>query len=361
MRQGWGFAALRAMLGAVPLAASLLVGALPAGLLSAAGAAAQTAAAGPTLAAVRARGVLVCGTSTGAPGFSVLDNRGENRGLDADLCKALAAAVLGDPTKIRWVPLTSQARFPALQSNQIDVLIRTATWTQSRDTALGLNFTAVSFYDGQGFLVRRSAGIARAAELQGASICTVSGSTSELNLADWARVNGIRYTPVVFEQNEEAANAYAAGRCDAYSTDASQLAAIGASLPDAANHMVLPDIISKEPHAPVVRHGDDQWFDIVRWMMFALYAAEEQGVTRANVDSMLESPNPEIRRLLGTSGDHGPMMGLDRRWAYAMIKAVGNYGEIFDRNLGEGSIFRLPRGLNALWNRGGLMYPMPIR
>jgi general L-amino acid transport system substrate-binding protein len=330
------------------------------GLPLAAPAGAQQSA-GPTLAAVRARDVLVCGTSTGAAGFSLPDSRGNYQGIDNDLCRAVAAAVLGDANKIRWVPLTTQARLPALQSGQVDILIRTVTWTQGRDTANGLNFTAINFYDGQGFLVRRSLGVNRAADLQGASICVTAGSTNELNLSDWARVNNIRYQPVVFEQNEETHRAYLAGRCDSYSTDASQLAGLRASFTNPDEHVVLPDIISKEPHSPVVRHGDDQWFDIVRWNFFALLTAEELGITRANLDSHLNSQNPEIRRLLGDSGDHGPLMGLDRRWAYNAIKAMGNYGEIFERNLGMGSPIKLRRGLNDLWSRGGLMYAPPIR
>lgn len=322
---------------------------------------AQAQAPGPTLAAAKARDLLVCGTSTGAAGFSLPDSRGEYRGLDTDLCRAVAAAVLGDPAKIRWVPLTTQARLPALQSGQVDVLIRTVTWTQGRDTANGLNFTAVSFFDGQGFMLRKSLNIGRAVELQGASICVVAGSTNEMNLSDWARVNRVRYSPVVFEQNDEARRSYFNGRCDAYSTDASQLAGLRASFPNPEEHVILPDIISKEPHAPVVRHGDDQWFDIVRWTFFALVTAEELGVTQANLDESLRSENPEIRRLLGLSGDHGPLMGLDRRWAYNAIRAVGNYGEVFERNLGQASPVKLPRGLNDLHTRGGLMYAPPIR
>jgi general L-amino acid transport system substrate-binding protein len=250
---------------------------------------------------------------------------------------------------------------PALQSGQVDVLIRTTTWTHVRDTANGLNFTAVNFYDGQGFLLRKGLGIGKATDLQGASICVTAGSTNELNLADWARLNRVDYRPVVFEQNDEARRSYLAGRCDAYSTDASQLAGLRASFPDPEEHVILPDIISKEPHAPVVRHGDDQWFDIVRWTFFALLIAEENGITQANVDRHLEDANPEVRRLLGLSGDHGPLMGLDRRWAYWAIKAVGNYGEIFERNLGKNSPLKLERGLNDLWTRGGLMYAIPVR
>jgi general L-amino acid transport system substrate-binding protein len=350
----------RLLRASLPTALALLALAAP-GPAAAPAMAQQAQAAGPTLATVRARDLLVCGTSTGTPGFSMPDSRGEYRGIDSDLCRALAAAVLGDPAKIRWVPLTSTARLPALQSGQVDVLYRTTTWTHGRDTANGLNFTAVSFFDGQGFVVRRSLNVARATDLAGAAICVVSGSTNELNLADWARVNNIRYSPVVFEQNDEARIAYLAGRCDSYSTDASQLAGILSGFPDRQAHMILPDIISKEPHAPVVRHGDDQWFDIVRWTLFALLIAEEKGITQANVESMLTSQDPEVRRLLGLSGDHGPLMGLDRRWAYNAIRAVGNYGEIFERNLGPNTPVGLQRGLNRLWTQGGLMYAPPMR
>ncbi len=331
------------------------------GLLFAAPAWAQPVQPGPTLQAVRARDALVCGAHPGAPGFGILDSQSVYRGLDADTCRAIAAAVLGDPNKVRWVVLSSQARLPALQSGQVDVLSRTTTWSHTRDTANGLNFTAVNFYDGQGFMVRRSANVSRASELAGATICVTSGTTNELNLADWSRANNIEIRPLVFDQNEETRLAYQAGRCDAFTTDASQLAGIRTALRDPSEHVILPDIISKEPLAPAVRHGDDQWFDIVRWTIFALIEAEELGVTQANVDQMLNSQNPNIRRLLGVSGDHGPLMGLDRRWAYNAIKAVGNYGEMFERNLGSGSPIGLPRGVNNLWTRGGIMYAPPIR
>ncbi|HEV7266832.1 MAG TPA: amino acid ABC transporter substrate-binding protein [Falsiroseomonas sp.] len=323
---------------------------------------AQTMApAGPTLAATRSKGVVDCGAHPGAAGFGVADSRGEYQGLDADICRAIAAAIFGDASKVRFTVVTSAARLPALQAGQIDVLPRTTTWTQSRDTANGLNFTAVTFYDGQGFMVRRALGVTRASQLEGASICVTSGTTNELNLADWSRSNRINIRPVVFEQNDETRIAYASGRCDAFSTDASQLAGTRTTFPRPDDHIVLPDIISKEPLAPAVRHGDDQWFDIVRWTIYALIEAEELGITRANVDQMLESPRPEIRRLLGVTGDHGPFMGIDRRWAYNAIKAMGNYGEIFERHLGSGSPIGLPRGLNDLWTRGGLMYAMPVR
>jgi len=334
---------------------------IAAALLISGGALAQTASPGPTLAAARDRGAVICGAHPGAPGFSVLDSQGVTRGLDADTCRAIAAAALGDPAKARFIVLSSQARLPALQSGQVDVLPRTTTWTQTRDTANGLNFTAVTFYDGQGFMVRRSANVRRARDLAGATICVTSGTTNELNLADWSRTNNIQVQPLVFEQNEETRNAYNSGRCDAFTTDASQLAGIRTALRNPDEHVILPDIISKEPLSPAVRHGDDQWFDIVRWTVFALIEAEELGITQANVDQMLQSPNPAIRRLLGVAGDHGPMMGIDRRWAYNAIKAVGNYGEVFERNLGSGSPIGLSRGVNDLWTRGGLMYAMPIR
>ncbi|MBR0664213.1 amino acid ABC transporter substrate-binding protein [Roseomonas hellenica] len=322
---------------------------------------AQAVQPGPTLAAVRQRDVLVCGAHPGAPGFGIMDSQGVYRGLDADTCRAVAAAALGDVNKVRFIVLTSQARLPALQSGQIDLLARSTTWTHVRDTANGLNFTAVNFFDGQGFLVRRSANVERAAQLDGATVCVTSGSTSELNLADWARSHNVRIQPLIFEQNDETRNAYVAGRCDAFSTDASQLAGMRAALPNRDDHVVLNDRISKEPLAPAVRHGDDQWFDIVRWTVFALIEAEELGVTQANAEQMLQSANPAIRRLLGNAGDHGPMMGLDRRWAYNAIRAMGNYGEIYDRHFGPNTPIALPRGINELWTRGGLMYAMPIR
>jgi general L-amino acid transport system substrate-binding protein len=325
-------------------------------------AAAQTMApAGPTLASTRSKGHVDCGAHPGAPGFGVTDSRGVYQGLDADICRAVAAAIFGDGNRVRFTVVTSAARLPALQSGQIDLLPRTTTWTQARDTANGLNFTAVTFFDGQGFLVRRAANVSRANQLDGATICVTSGTTNELNLADWARSNRISFRPVVFEQNDETRIAYESGRCDAFSTDASQLAGIRSALPRPEEHVILPDIISKEPLSPAVRHGDDQWFDIVRWTIFALIEAEEYGVTQANVDEMLRNERPEIRRLLGVSGDHGPFMGLDRRWAYNAIKAVGNYGEIFERHMGRNTAIGLPRGLNDLWTRGGLMYAPPIR
>ncbi|WP_376099549.1 amino acid ABC transporter substrate-binding protein [Roseomonas sp. CCTCC AB2023176] len=316
-------------------------------------------AAGPTLASVRSKGALECSAALGTPGFGAPDSQGVWQGLDPDFCRAIAAAVLGEP-RVRFVPMSGAQRMPALQSGQVDVLIQTLTWSQSRD-ASGIDFPAINFYDGQSFLLRRSMNVQRSTELGGATICTTSGSTSELNLADWARANNIRYQPVVFERTDELRSAYISGRCDAYSTDASQLAAVRSALPDPANHVVLAERISKEPLGLAVRHGDNQWADIVRWVSYALVEAEELGVTRANVDAMLQNPSPPIRRLLGVSGDHGPSMGLDRRWAYFAIKAVGNYGEIYERHVGADTPIGLERGPNALWNRGGLMYAPPIR
>jgi general L-amino acid transport system substrate-binding protein len=344
--------ALRSILTAVCVASGTL--------LAPALAAAQNVQPGPTLAAVRAKNMLDCSANQGSPGFGVPDSRGEQRGLDPDVCRAVAAAVLGDANRVRWHVLTSQARIPALQSGQVDMVARTFTWTHSREVNAGLQFGPVTFYDGQGFIVRRATGVTRAAQLEGATICVTAGSTNELNMADWARSNNMRIQPLVFESNEDTRKAYTAGRCDAYTLDASQLAAFRTSLV-AADHIILPDIISKEPLTLAVRKGDPQWFDIVRWTFFALLLAEELGITQANVDEMLNSPNPEIRRLLGVSGDHGPAMGLDRRWAYNAIKAVGNYGEMFERHLGPRSAIGLDRGINNLWNRGGLMYAPPIR
>ena len=320
-----------------------------------------TAQPGPTLAAVRARGALACGISTGDPAWSQPDSRGEWQGMDADTCRAIAAAVLGDPRRVAWNPLTGQNRFPTLVSGQIDVLSRTTTVTFLRDAVNGLNFAAPNFYDGQGFLVRSDAGITSIRQLDGASICFVSASTHELNLQDWSRNQGIRFTPVIFADKDEARRAYESGRCDSYTGDSSQLAAVRAAFPNPAAHILLPERISKEPYAAAVRHGDDQWFDIVKWVVYGLIEAEELGITQANAQQMLESPSPAVRRLLGVTGDLGPAIGLDRRWMLNAIRAVGNYGEIYDRHLGANSAVQLPRGINALWNQGGLMFSPPMR
>ncbi|WP_424812404.1 amino acid ABC transporter substrate-binding protein [Roseococcus sp. YIM B11640] len=334
---------------------------LLAGLLLLPGAAMAQVQAGPTLTAVRAKGTVDCAVSPGTPGFGAPDSQGVYRGLDPDTCRAVAAAVFGDASRTRFVPVAGGQRPTSVQTGAVDIVTSTFTWSHSRDTANALNFAAINFYDGQSFLVRRSANITSSRDLAGAAICTTAGSTSELNVADWARANNLQYRPVVFERADEARNAYASGRCDAYSTDASQLAAIRSALANPADHIVLEERISKEPLGLAVRHGDDQWLDIVRWSFYALVEAEELGITQANVDEMLNSQLPAVRRLLGTSGEHGPMMGLDRRWAYNIIKALGNYGEIYERNLGPNTPIGLQRGVNNLWNRGGLMYVPPIR
>ncbi len=315
------------------------------------------ASAGPTLSQVRARGILECSASLGTTGFGIYDRQGVFQGLDADSCRAVAAAVLGEP-KVRFNALSTPQRLTALQTGQVDVVLQTLTWSQSREAANGLEFAAINFYDGQSFLVRKSTNAKTGKDLAGAAICTTQGSTSELNLADWSRSTGTAIRPVIFERNIDGLAAYEAGRCDSYSTDASQLAANRTALQKPDDHMVLPDRISKEPLGAAVRKGDDQWLDIVKWTMFALVAAEELGVTQANLEEMLKSPNPAIQRLLGVAGDHGKLMGIDNRWAYYAIKAVGNYGEMYDRHFGP---IGLPRGPNNLWTNGGLMYAPPIR
>ncbi|WP_386696092.1 amino acid ABC transporter substrate-binding protein [Lonepinella sp. MS14435] len=315
-----------------------------------------------TLDTVKQRGHVICGTTTGFAGFSAPDDKGEWKGLDVDLCKSVAAAVFGDATKFKTVPLNSQQRFTALQSGEIDVLTRNTTVTQQRDTALGLQSPGVNFYDGQGFLVKKSLGVKSAKELDGATICLQTGTSNENTLADWARANNIKYTPVVFDQFNEVVNAFASGRCDVYSTDASGLASIRISrLSNPDDYVVLPDLISKEPLAPFVRQGDSQWFNIVKWTLQAQFNAEELGLTSANVDEKLKSENPNIQRLLGVSEGTGKNLGLDDKWAYNIIKQVGNYGESFDRNVGKDSPLNIPRGLNNLWTHGGLHYGLPIR
>ncbi|NGM22786.1 amino acid ABC transporter substrate-binding protein [Roseomonas stagni] len=320
------------------------------------------AAAGPSFDAVKARGSVVCGVNQGVAGFSAPDSRGEYRGLDADFCRALAAAIFGDPTKVRFVATSSQNRFTMLQSGEIDVLARNATQTLVRDTSLGLNMAGVNFYDGQGFLVRRSSGVTAARQLDGATVCIQPGTTSELNIADYFRANNIRFTPVLIERPDEFVAAYAAGRCDAMTQDASQLASYRATaLQNPQDHVLLPERISKEPLGPMVRHGDDQWFDVVKWVLAGLIEAEEQDITQANVEARLRDPNPGVQRMLGVTAGFGRALGLEERWLFNAIKAVGNYGESFERHLGSGSPIGLPRGLNDLWTRGGLMYALPLR
>lgn len=315
-----------------------------------------------TLDIVKQRGYLQCGVTTGFAGFSAPDDKGHWRGLDIDLCRAVAAAVLGDAEKYKAVPLNAQQRFTALQSGEIDVLARNTSVTQQRDTALGVIHAGINFYDGQGFLMLKSLGVKSAKALDGATICLQTGTSNENTLADWARANNIRYKPVVIEQYNEAVSAFAAGRCDVFSTDASGLAAIRASrLGNPDDYIVLPELISKEPLGPFVRQGDDAWLNIVKWSLMAMLLAEELGVDSGNVDTHAQQSAPAIQRLLGGSGNAGKNLGLDARWAYQIIKQVGNYAESFERNVGQGSPLKIERGLNALWNQGGLMYPLPIR
>jgi general L-amino acid transport system substrate-binding protein len=314
-----------------------------------------------TLAAVKQKGQLSCGVHTGLTGFGAADEKGVWRGLDVDYCRAVALAVLGDGNKVKFVPTTPKERFTALNSGEVDVLIRSTTWTLQRDSAQGLSFTGVNYYDGQGFMVKKSLGVKAAKELAGATICVQTGTTTELNLADFFRTNKLEYKPVVFEKVDEAVKAYQAGRCDSYTTDASGLYSVRLLMQNPDEHAVLPDIISKEPLGPSVRQGDSQWFTIVRWVHFALLVAEETGVTKANVDQMLTSTNPDIKRLLGKEGDFGKGLGLDNGWAYRIVKELGNYGEVFERNVGSGSRLKIDRGLNKQWTQGGLQYAPPIR
>ncbi len=323
---------------------------------------AGAAQAGATFDAVKARGHVVCGVHTGLAGFSAPDAKGEWSGIDVDVCRAAAAAVFGDATKVKYVPLSAQQRLTALQSGEVDVLSRNTTWTASRDTANGLNFTGVNYYDGQGFMVPTKLGVKGAKELNGATICVQTGTTTELNLADYFRTHKMEFRPVTIEKYEEVTAAYLAGRCDAITSDASQLAAIRANdTPNPADHVILPELISKEPLGPSVRHGDDQWFDLVKWSLYAMIDAEEKGITAKTVDEALTSADPNIARLLGKTGDIGKGLGVDNKWAYNIIKQVGNYGESFERNVGKDSKLKLDRGLNAQWTKGGLQYSPPIR
>jgi general L-amino acid transport system substrate-binding protein len=319
------------------------------------------AASAQTLEKVKQKGFLQCGSNTGLAGFGVPDEKGVWTGLDVDVCRAISAAIFNDPTKVKFVPLSSKDRFTALQSGEVDVLVRNSTWTLSRDTSLGLNFTGINYYDGQGFMVRKKLNVASALELNGASVCTQQGTTTELNLADFFRANKMKYEVVAFATSDETIKAYDAGRCDAFTTDASGLYAERLKLANPNDHVVLPEIISKEPLGPVVRHGDDQWFDIVKWVLYAMVNAEELGVNKANVDQMTKSDNPEVKRLLGTEGKFGEQLGLPNDWVVRIVKNVGNYGESFERNVGEGSPLKIKRGQNALWNKGGLQYAPPIR
>jgi general L-amino acid transport system substrate-binding protein len=312
-----------------------------------------------TLDAVKSKGYVQCGVNTGLAGFSQPDSRGEWKGLDVDSCRAVAAAVFGDAAKVRYTPLTAQQRFTALQSGEIDVLSRNTTWTVSRDTSLGLNFVGVTYYDGQGFMVPKKLNVKSAKQLNGATICVQPGTTTELNLADYFRANKMSFKPVVIEKLEEITNAYFAGRCDVYTTDVSGLVSTrGSRAPNPAEHIILPEVISKEPLGPVVRHGDDRWFDVVKWSVFAMLEAEELGLSSKTIDQQLASTNPSVQRFVGATGDIGKMLGLEARWAYNIVKQVGNYGESFDANLKP---LGFERGINALWLNGGLMYAPPLR
>ncbi len=337
--------------------ATALIGTAFVALASSAGAA--------TLEDVKAKGFVQCGVNVGLAGFSAPDDKGEWTGLDVDFCRAVAAAVFGDGTKVKFTPLSAKERFTALQSGEVDLLARNTTWTINRDTALGLNFVGINYYDGQGFMInsKKISGVNSALQLSGASICVQSGTTTELNLADYFKANKMEYSPVVFEKNEEVNAAYDSGRCDVLTTDQSGLYATRLSLAAPDDHVVLPEIISKEPLGPAVRQGDDQWFDIVKWSYYAMLNAEEFGITQANLEEMTASTNPDILRFLGKEADTkiGTDLGLGNDWAYNIVKAVGNYGESFDRNVGAGSPLKIARGINALWSKGGLQYAPPVR
>lgn len=338
-----------------------LAGWIAFGMVAVTTASAQPADAGATLAAIKDKGYVQCGVSQGLPGFSNPDATGEWTGLDVDLCRGIAAAIFGDASAVRFTPLSAKERFTALQSREIDVLSRNTTWTLDRDTSLGVNFAGVNYYDGQGLMVRKSVGVTDALELDGVTLCTNTGTTTELNVADFFRSNNLEYKVLAFEKADEVVAAYNANRCDVYTTDVSGLAAQRLKLTDPDEHVILDRTISKEPLGPAVRQGDDQWLDIVRWSLNVMVAAEELGVTSANVEEMKTSDNPEIKRLLGTEGAFGEALGLSNDWAFNIIKAVGNYGESFERNLGMETPLRLPRGQNALYTDGGLQYAIPVR
>ncbi|OGA67311.1 MAG: amino acid ABC transporter substrate-binding protein [Betaproteobacteria bacterium RIFCSPLOWO2_12_FULL_68_20] len=323
-------------------------------VLSAAPALAQS-----TLEAVRSKGFVQCGVNTGLAGFSQPDSKGVWRGIDVDVCRAVAAAVFGDSAKVRYTPLTAQQRFTALQSGEVDILSRNTTWTITRDTGLGLNFVGVNYYDGQGFMVPRKLNVKSAKQLGGATICVQPGTTTELNLADYFRANNMKFKPVVIEKLEEVLNAYFAGRCDVFTTDVSGLVSVrGSRAPKPDDHVILPEVISKEPLGPAVRHGDDRWFDVVKWSLFAMLEAEEMKLSSKNIDQASSSKDPAVQRFIGASGDVGKMLGLDNRWAFNIVKQVGNYAESFDANLKP---LGFERGLNRLWTQGGIMYAPPIR
>jgi general L-amino acid transport system substrate-binding protein len=321
--------------------------------LSAASASAQT------LKTVKDRGSLICGVTQGLAGFSLPDDKGNWTGLDVDYCRAIAATIFNDPSKVKFTPLSTKDRFEALKSGEIDLLARNSTWTLSRDVLY--NFIGVNYYDGQGFMLRKSLKLNSALELNGASICTQTGTTTELNLADYFRSNNLKYEVIAFATADETIKAYENGRCDVFTTDMSQLVSEKLKLSKPDEHVILPEIISKEPLGPLVRHGDDQWFDIVKWVHFAMLNAEELGVSQKTIDEALKSNQPEIRRLVGAEGAYGEQLGLTKDWVVRIVKHVGNYGEVFDRNLGTGSKLGISRGLNRLWTKGGIQYAPPIR
>ena len=324
-----------------------------------------SAMAGKDLDAIKARGQLICGVGTGTAGFMLADSQGKWVGLDVDVCRAVAAAIFGDAEKVKYTPLTAQQRFTALQSGEVDMLSNNTTATLTRDTALGLDFTAITYYDGQGFMVNKKLGVKSAKELNGATVCVAPGTTTELNLADYFRANKMSFKPVVIEKVEEIRAAFFSGRCDVYTTDASGLYSTrAANVPPPAkpeDFIILPEIISKEPLAPAVRHGDQQFADIVRWTQYAMLEAEEYGISSKTVDDMMKSDNPTIKRILGVTPGMGKALGVDEKWVYNIVKQVGNYGESFDRNVGSGTPLKIERGLNKLWTQGGLQYAEPIR
>lgn len=314
-----------------------------------------------TLDTVKSRGQLVCGVNNSLAGFSAPDDKGMWSGLDVDYCKAMAAAIFGDASKVKYVPLTAKERLTALQTGEIDVLARNTTWTMSRDASLGLNFVGVNYYDGQGFMVKSALGVKAGKELNGASVCVQSGTTTELNLADYFRTHKMTYQSVVFDTADQTLQGFESDRCDVLTSDQSQLYGLRSKLPDPSKAVVLPDVISKEPLGPVVRQGDEQWFDIARWTLFAMLNLEEAGVTSKNLPEMLKTTNPDVKRLLGTDGEFGKQLGITNDFGAQIVKAVGNYGESFERNVGQGSPLKIARGQNALWTNGGLMYGPPIR
>jgi general L-amino acid transport system substrate-binding protein len=332
---------------------SLVLGAALALAVSAGSASAQT------LKKVKDRGSLICGVSQGLPGFSTPDDKGNWTGLDVDFCRAMAAAIFNDPGKVKFTPLSAKDRFEPLKSGDIDVLSRNTTWTISRDALF--DFAAITYYDGQGFMVRKALKVNSALELNGASVCTQTGTTTELNLADYFRANNMKYEVIAFGSADETVKAYEAGRCDAFTTDMSQLYAEKLKLSNVNDHVILPEIVSKEPLGPLVRHGDDQWFDVVKWVHFAMLNAEELGISQKTIDDAQKSNQPEIRRLVGAEGAYGEQIGLTKDWVVRIVKHVGNYGEVFERNVGTGSKLGISRGLNRLWTKGGIQYAPPVR